>query len=432
MVPSRAMLWIVGGIGAPLSVAAAVAGWPVWPFIAALAMAAGVDAILSRRMLAGLRAGFTAPVRLFKGREQALAMRLESPCGEGRRLRVGVAFPDGLVAREEETRIQLQEGDAAVEIAWRVTALRRGQFLIPSVAVETASKLGLWDVRAAIPVNAEIRAYPNVRVGGALAALRRDRAGLRLVRQVGKGREFEKLREYMPGDGFDEIHWKATARRGQPVTKVFQIERTQEVYVVIDAGRLSARDAAGEPVLDQYLTGALVMGLAAEQRGDLFGLVTFSDRIHGFVRARNGKAHYAACRDAIYRLEPQPVAADFDELAAFLRTRLRRRALVVVLASLDDPVVADSFLRSARLIAQRHLVTAVMIRPRRAAPLFTEPAESVEEVAENLAGHLSWHSLKQLESAARRSGVHLHLAEAATFHQELVGLYDEVKQRQLL
>ena len=57
---------------------------------------------------------------------------------------------------------------------------------------------------------------------------------------IGKGREFEKLREYIPGDSYDEIHWKATAKRGRPVTKVFQIERTQEVYVVIDASRLSA------------------------------------------------------------------------------------------------------------------------------------------------------------------------------------------------
>ena len=82
----------------------------------------------------------------------------------------------------------------------------------------------------------EIRVYPNLRRDSDLKALRQGVSGAHSVRQVGRGREFEKLREYLPGDGFDEIHWKATARRGRPITKVFQVERTQEIY-----GRLQER-----------------------------------------------------------------------------------------------------------------------------------------------------------------------------------------------
>src|SRR5439155_5760719 len=99
-------------------------------------------------------------------------------------------------------------------------------------------------MRKSVPTQSEIRVYPNLlRERRDLAALflHRGAFGLHAERQVGKGREFEKLREYVPGDGYDEIHWKATAKRGRPITKVFQIERTQEVYVVIDASRLSAR-----------------------------------------------------------------------------------------------------------------------------------------------------------------------------------------------
>jgi hypothetical protein len=132
---------------------------------------------------------------------------------------------------------------------------------------------------------------------------------------LGKGREFEKLREYVPGDGYDEVHWKATARRGKPITKVFQIEKTQEIYVVIDASRLSAREPVpgskfqipglaeedvhpetwnverGTSTLERYITAALMLGLAAEKQGDLFGLITFTDKVQKFVRAKNGKAH---------------------------------------------------------------------------------------------------------------------------------------------
>ena len=99
-----------------------------------------------------------------------------------------------------------------------------------------------------VPVGAEIRVYPNLvteRKNLAALFLNRGSFGLHAQRQLGKGREFEKLREYVPGDGYDELHWKATARRGRPITKVYQIERTQEVYVVIDASRLGGAASPG-------------------------------------------------------------------------------------------------------------------------------------------------------------------------------------------
>jgi len=142
--------------------------------------------------------------------------------------------------------------------------------------------------------------------------------GIHAHRQVGKGREFEKLRDYVPGDGSEDIHWKATARRGRPVTKVFQIERTQEVYVALDASRLSAREDA----IERHISTALLIGMAAEKQGDLFGLLSFSDRVENFLRAANGTTHYHACRDAIHALQPRKVNPDFDEVRSLSRMKL--------------------------------------------------------------------------------------------------------------
>src|SRR5690606_8645271 len=101
----------------------------------------------------------------------------------------------------------------------------------------------LWAVRGSSACEIELRVYPDLskeRKTVAAFFLNRGMFGLHAHRMVGRGREFERLREYMPGDSYDEIHWKATARRGTPITKVFQVERTQEVYVVIDASRLTS------------------------------------------------------------------------------------------------------------------------------------------------------------------------------------------------
>jgi uncharacterized protein (DUF58 family) len=279
----------------------------------------------------------------------------------------------------------------------------------------------------------EIRVYPNLRRDEDLKALRQGVSGVHALRQIGRGREFEKLREYLPGDGLDEIHWKATARRGRPITKVFQVERTQEMYVIIDASRLSARPAGAETTLERSIAAGLIVGAAAEKRGDLFGLAAFSDQVDAFVRARNGKAHYAACRDAIYQLHPKPVSPDFDEIATFLRLKLRRRALLLFLTSLDDPVLAENFARATKLLARRHLVLAGMLRPASARPLFEDQdVETVEDVYRDLAGHLSWRRLKELERSLARQGVRLTVIDPANFSSALIGIYDAVKQRQLL
>ncbi len=313
-------------------------------------------------------------------------------------------------------------------------------------------RLGLWAIRRKASLHGEIRVYPNLiaeRKNLAALFVNRGAFGLHAQRQVGQGRDFEKLREYVPGDGLDEIHWKATARRGHPVTKVFQIERTQEVYVIIDASRLSGRRILPDSklqvsgtaaqaqvetsVLERFLTSALILGQAAEQQGDLFGLLTFTDQARTFLRAKNGKEHYAACRDAIYALEPENVTPDFDEIGSFIRTRLRRRALLIFLTSLEDPVLAESFIRNMSLLAGQHLVLVNMLKPDGADPLFTHPdVTDIDDVYRHLGGHLRWHGLRELEKVLQRRGVHFSLIENERLARELVTQYLNVKRRQLL
>jgi uncharacterized protein (DUF58 family) len=430
IVPAARLIWLVALIGFPAAVIGGFAGRAV---IAAVAVAAGADALVRKRAVSGLGVHAASLVRSFKDRASEIAVRVENPAQRARRIRVGIAAPEGIESGDEEQLVELPAGARMADFPWRYTPRRRGRYHIEECFLEASSPLGLWTVRQRIPIECELRVYPNLRRNNDLRALRRGSDGLHLERQLGRGREFEKLREYVAGDGFDEIHWKATARRGRPITKVFQVERTQEIYVVIDASRLSARPAGDETALERSIAAALIVGAAAERRGDLFGLAAFSHQVEAFTRARNGKSHYAACRDAIYQIQPRPTSPDFEEICMFLRLRLRRRAMLLFLTSLDDPVLAESFSRATQLLARRHLVMAGMLRPPLVEPLFQNAnVASAEDVYRSLAGHLAWKKLRELESSLARHGVRLALFDAENFGGSLVALYDEVKQRQLL
>ena len=434
IVPSRRLIWLLALAGFPAVVIEAIdpqARVAALILIIAVALAAVIDALRRRRALDGLKVELPGLVRLVQGREARIAVTIHNDNRSGRRIRIGFAAPPGVEMETDEQAIDLP--DATSRIEWLCHPRLRGNYTINECYLESASLLGLWMVRGTQPISLEIRVYPNLRDDGALKALRRGSENRHLTRQIGRGREFEKLREYSPGDSSDEIHWKATARRGRPITKVFQVERTQEIYLVIDASRLSARVIGGETALERAIKAALTIGAVTERRGDLFGIAAFSDRVETFVRARSGKLHYSACRDAINNLRTRPVSPDFEDIVTLLRLRLRRRSLVILLTALDEPVLAEHFERSARLLARRHLVMAASLRPASAKPLFQDAeVESAEDIYRALAGHLAWSKLRELQGALARQGVKLALFEPASFAANLVNLYDDVKQRQLL
>jgi uncharacterized protein (DUF58 family) len=286
----------------------------------------------------------------------------------------------------------------------------------------------------------ELRVYPNLfseRRQLAALFLARGELGAKLQRTVGRGREFEKLRDYLPGDGFDEIHWKATGKRGRPITKIFQAERTQEIYVIFDASRLSARPVKHENViqtaLERYLTAGLVLLLAAERQGDRFGLIAYDDRVRLFLRASGGPGHYAACREAVHGLQPGEGTPDVAELVRYLRARLHRRALLFFLTDLTDPVLAEDFARHGGLLGRQHLVLINQLRAPGVAPLFsTGEVTEDEEIYGRIAGHARWAEAQALARKLKPQGITSTLLEDESMAAQLVSQYLRIKQRQIL
>jgi uncharacterized protein (DUF58 family) len=416
-----------------------------------LILIALLDAAFGPRRLRNIGIGLPTMVRMTKGREGSLELSLTNMDMKAKTLRLGLPLRREISSPQEDLLAPLPKGVKGFHVLWPCTPLERGQFHIHTCYVEVKSPLGLWASRGLKDVACEIRVYPNLaqeRNNLAALFLNRGGYGIHVRRQHGKGKEFEKLREYIPGDGFDEIHWKATAKRRHPITKVFQIERTQEVYVAIDNSRLSARSAgakedsggadsgdlnAKDSCLERFIAAALVVGLAAQKQGDLFGVLSFSDSVHEFLRARGGKSHYSACREHLFNLHPRMVNPDFEELSTFIRLKLRRRALIILLTSLDDPVLAKSFTRTMELITRHHLVVVNMLRPAGARPIFSnENITSPEEIYHELSGHTLWHHLREIERTLARHGVHFGLLDRERLCVDLVSQYMNVKQRQLL
>ncbi|MCC6153186.1 MAG: DUF58 domain-containing protein [Candidatus Hydrogenedentes bacterium] len=447
IVPRARLLFWTAVIGLPFAFIAVIEPAALgfaFVAIAGLAVITLIDAAMSYGRLRGIAFELPEVVRLTKDREGEVPITIHNETAREHELRVGLAFPREILTERPDVLTMAPAGAVAARVSWPITPVRRGNYPLDRVYVEGTSPLGFWSVRGSRPVQSELRVYPNLlseRRRLAAIFLNRGSFGMHAQRQVGQGREFEKLREYIPGDSFEDVHWKATAKRGKPITKMYQIERTQEVYVIIDTSRLSARTVRMETngvegdvsYLERFITASLILGMVAERQGDLFGLVTFGDKIHSFVRAKTGRAHFDTCRDALYTLEPQVVNPDFDELFTFLRLRLRRRALLLFLTNLDDTVLKESFVKNIEMVRRQHLCLVGMMTPPRVRPLFTDPqVETSSDIYQHLAGHLMWHDLREVDRVLQRMGVGFFLLDNERMCAEIVTQYTNVKQRQLI
>ncbi len=428
--PDTRLLWFVALLAVPLFALGGALPLFTLPcgiaLCVCLAVVAG-DAVALIRQAETWWVTSDVKLQWFKGRAGTVPLDLASESRRETKLLVYLELPPELHAAEPVLKAEFRGAGKA-----EVTCLpeQRGRYEVTNCFVSGRSRLQLWRNRIKCPVHIEIRVYPDLqRDSAARMLMLRRSGGAPRLRLVGRGRDVERLRDYAPGDNFDEVYWKATARRGAPIVKVFQVERTQDVYAVIDSSRLSARHNA----LEQFVASALAVALAAENEGDNFGLVTFSNRIDHFVRADKGKAHFSRCREAVYDLSAKAVSPDFEDLFTFLHLQVRRRSLLLFLTDLNDPMLSEAFERDAQLLARKHLMIVNQIEDGESRPLFSGamPA-SLEEIDERLAGHLQWVKLQDLQRSLRRKGIGMRYLKQGSASADLVGQYLEAKQKQVL
>ncbi len=407
------------------------------------------DILISWHLPSMVAVSFEPLCRTTRAVPGTLPVTIKNTRGTGMVLRIGISFPEQLTTEAYIQRVELPGEEPSVRLQWPFLPLQRGRFLINGCRFEVLSRLRFFSLRKSADCRCEVRVYPDLRkeyrqLSGLF--LNRGVEGTHIWKMVGKGREFEKLREYVHGDSFDDIHWKTTAKRNRPVTKVYQIERTQHIYVVIDTSRWSKRTSsaqgkgpsgtAGTPetssYLERYISASLMLASAAQRHGDCYGLLTFSNRSGSFIKASRGPSHYNLFRDALYNLKPEEVNQDFHEVIANIKLKLRRRSLIIFLTHLDEPVLAEEYFHSISLISRKHLVLAGVLLEQDNRPLFSEKIQSPDQVYDHLENHMVWHNLYQLERKLKAHNVRMLRFHPAGICKQLVAAYVGIKQRQLI
>jgi uncharacterized protein (DUF58 family) len=219
---------------------------------------------------------------------------------------------------------------------------------------------GLLRRRVRMNASQAIRVYPDLsaveRYGALHVRNRLIEAGLRRMRLRGIGTEFESLREWSIGDAFRAIDWKATARRGKIMVAQHEIERSQNVMIVLDCGRLMTPRVQDQRKLDFAVTAALSVASIAGLANDRVGVVAFAREILAASAPRATRSSIAQLSDLLYDLEPRFEESDYARAFNYLRSHLHKRSLIVFFTDVIDPLAQSLVLAELGTLARRHLV----------------------------------------------------------------------------
>lgn len=473
--PAGSLAWVLGLLGTGACIAPWLASGWLWLGLIAAAISLlmcydGLALWTARKEFAPI---LLLPEKGLRGREGQTIQVPLALTGSGRRgLRCEVRVAIMPAAQESETAIRVKSEPQQLKLerqspadgsasagrapillwAWtpEIALLRRGLWPGPRVGIERRSRVGIWQLRQWFDLPEPVRIEADLRSGRREILRSQVYRALVASRQTpwtGHGRDFERLREYQPGDTYSEIAWKSTARRSAPVTRLFQWEQKQELYFVLDQSRASALSLAAADsqspapitrtprrLLDLAVETALVGATVALELGDEFGLVTYADEPKSWLRAGSGQSQFHQLRDRLLNLEPLPTTADYEVLFGQIRLRLRRRAYLVMLSDLTERSVSDSLRRGVGLVRSSHAVLMTSILPAHARPAFspTEEPHTDQDVYAALAGEKENQRLGALARQLRQLDVQLRFVPQEMFLRTAVEGYLESKREQRL
>jgi uncharacterized protein (DUF58 family) len=344
-------------------------------------------------------------------------------------------YPDGFTAAQPEHALSLP-AYAHRELLYEVWPPRRGLYEFGDLHLRLDGRFGLGSALVTLPARAQVRVYPNLRgprryeLAARLGAL--HSVGVRNVRRGGGGGEFEQLREYVPGDPFRDLDWKATAKRLRPITRVHGQEHSQTVLVALDAGRMMATQQGELTKLDHAIHAALLLCFVALRSGDKVGLIVFAEQVQRFVPPGRGNAQYRRILDALYAVEASPLYVDFRRLSEFVRRRVPRRCLLLLFSDLLDESQAMPPAAEAPRLRGKHLPVCVTMNDPVASALASAPAQTESDVYQRAAAADILADREAVKTHLQKAGVGLLEAPAGELAIATVNRYLEIKTRHAL
>jgi len=347
----------------------------------------------------------------------------------------------------DEIPVQFQQRDFLVDavlnsgeqknIVYMLRPVERGEYVFHDTNVFVKSPLQLvvrriknegHQVVKVLPSYLALRQFELLAYSNNLAE-----AGSRKIRKIGHSLEFEQIKEYVTGDDIRSINWKATARKGgQLMVNNYTDERSQQVYCVIDKGRVMKMPFEGMTLLDYAINATLILSRVALIKQDRAGLITFAENIGHYLPADRKAAQMGSILETLYNQQTKFLESDFEKLYAHIRMRITQRSLIVLFTNFESLSGLQRQLPYIRHIARNHLMLIVFFENTELRQLTSDAAEDIESLYTKTIAEKFVYEKRLIVKELQQHGIFTILTAPQNLTVNTVNKYLELKARQAI
>lgn len=414
--------------------------WPVFLVFGKVGlMAVGalfvLDVVLLYSVRDGLRAVRDMADRLSNGDENEIRLYVRNRYPIPLTLMLIDEIPHQFQVRDANYRFRLTSGKETI-VRYMLRPVRRGEYGFGAINLFGNTLIGFVARRYRFDQGQTVPVYPSyiqMRKYELMAHSNRlSELGIKKVRRIGHTMEFDQIREYVVGDDYRLVNWKATARRGHLMVNQYQDERSQRVYSIIDKGRTMKMPFERMTLLDYAINASLVLSSIAVYKQDRAGLATFSKRVETVLPAERTRMQMHKIVEMLYNQETDFPESDFEHLYTVIRRGITTRSLLFLFTNFETLSALQRQLPYLRRIAKLHLLVVVFFENTELHDLLASRPETTEEVTIKTIGEQFAWEKRQIVKELERHGILSIYTPPEGLTANTVNKYLEIKARRMV
>lgn len=405
------------------------------PLLLCLVLLMIVDIALLFNHKHGISAERFCPEKLSNGDYNDLVITLTSQYSFGVTVEVIDETPHQFQIRDFKKITQLKAGSSK-RLSYQLRPTKRGSYEFGQTNVFVTGLVGFFSRRYQFGTSTTVPVYPSylqMRKYEFLAISNRlTEIGVKKIRKIGHNMEFDQIRDYVIGDDYRSINWKATARRPNFMVNQYQDEKSQQVYCMIDKGRAMQMPFEGLSLLDYAINASLVLLNIAIRKQDKGGLITFNDGVKTLLPASDRKSQMHSVSEMLYKEKTAFKESDFENLYIHVNRRLSHRALLLLFTNFEALPSLERQMKYLRAMAKKHLLVVIFFENTETQDLLESTPKDTEEIYIKTIGEKLTYEKRQMVKELKKYGIHSILTTPAGLTINTLNKYLELKARGLI
>ena len=319
---------------------------------------------------------------------------------------------------------------------YTVRPLERGEYVFGNLNVYASSPLKIIKRRFMFEKDRMAPVYPSIiqmqQYDFLATSNRLTEIGLKKIRRIGHTQEFEQIKEYVPGDDFRTINWKASAKKSQLMVNQYQDEKSQTIFSLIDTGRVMKMPFNGLKLVDYAINSTLAFSNVALKRNDKTGMLTFSKKVENFVPAIQKITHLNTILEILYNINTNFNESDFGHLYAHLKRKVTHRSLLLLYTNFEHITALKRQLPYLLAMAKQHVLVVIFFENTELEQLVTVNAEDLQSIYHKTIAEKFLLEKRLMQKELNNYGIQTILTKPEHLTINTINKYLEIKARGLL